>query len=98
MSPKIQLTIKLRIEKGILFEPTWGLQPRKQILKKLLEFFQLLEAKGTVLYIFDTKDHTSKWHTDILHKVQGYTVQVSMYKEISRSPWPPKELEMSTIF
>lgn len=49
-------------------------------------------------YVFETKNHTSKWHTVILHKVQGYIVQVSMYKEISRSSWPPKELGMNTIF
>ena len=38
----------------------------------------LLEVKGIAIYIFETKAHTSKSCTDILHKIhQGYTVQVN---------------------
>ena len=74
------------------------LYPGRQNLRELWELFLLLEIKGTVIYIFQTKDGTSKWHTDILHKVhQRYTIQVSMYKASSKSPGPSTELGKNTI-
>ena len=64
--------------------------PGKQILRKLGEMFHLLEAEGFIC-IFETKYHTSKWHTDILHKVhQGYIVQVNTYKveqQVTMTPY-----------
>ena len=35
-------------------------KPRKQILRKLRELFHLLEVEAAVIYIFETKDRTSK--------------------------------------
>ena len=44
-------------------------------------------------HIFKTKNHKSKWLTDILHKVNGRNSA-----QVSRSPQPPAEVGRSTIF
>ena len=56
--------------------------------RKLWELSHLLKVEGTVIYIFETKDHTSKWHTVILYKVhQGYIVQVNAQKVKGNTPF-----------
>ena len=84
---KNQLTTQLR---EFYLSQTEDYNPGKQILRKLGEMFYLLEAEGFT-YIFETKYHTSKWRTDILHKVhQGYTVQGNTYKveqQVTMTPY-----------
>lgn len=54
--------------------------------------------KLEVMYIFETKDHTTKCYTDTVHKVhQGYRVHVSEYKAGSKSPCPLRSWEKNTI-
>ena len=68
MSMKIQLTIKLRRIKGNFIWAKLRIITQKADSREALRTVPLLEVEGTVIYIFETKDHTSKWHTDILHK------------------------------
>lgn len=83
----------------ILSEPNWGLKLRKQILRKFRELFCLLQVKGTVTYIFETRDHTSQWHSYSLHKVDhGYIVQINGYEVSSKSPWLRSELGKTSTF
>ena len=83
---------------GILYKPKWRLWSRKQILRKLWGLFCLLEVKGTVMYIFETKGCISKWQTDSSDKVhKAYLVQVSRYKLSDKSLWPLTELEKNPI-
>ena len=69
-----QLTMKLRRKKkrkvwAKLNTITWEEESQKTLRTILLDI------KGAVIYIFETKDLTPKWDTDIFHKVhQGYIV------------------------
>ena len=75
-STRIQLTIKLRIKKGILFQ-TEDSNPGSRF-SEALSAVLLLEVQGTVIHISETKDRMSEGHAGILHKVhQGYTVPVA---------------------
>ena len=95
---KNQLTTQLR---EFYLSQTEDYNPGKQILRKLGEMFYLLEAEGFT-YIFETKYHTSKWRTDILHKVhQGYTVQGNTYKveqQVTMTPYSLTEFAKNAIW
>ena len=84
------ITIKLRRKQRIQFEPNWGLQSGKQILRQSWALF--LPVRSQRLSCI------SVWHTDILHKGHGqYIIQVNTYKVSSKSPWTPTELGKKAI-
>ena len=57
---------------------TEGYKPGSSFSESSKDLLHLLEVKGMVISILETKNHTSKWHIDILHKVQQeYIVQVN---------------------
>lgn len=67
---KIQLTIKLRKKNfiwaklKILFEPNAG-DRRSEDLRTVA----VIDVEDTIIYVYETNHHTSKWHADILHNI-----------------------------
>ena len=52
---------QVKKKKCTLFEPYWVLWPGKQVLRKLWEPFHLLDIKGIIIFIIETKGHTHYW-------------------------------------
>ena len=85
LSPKIQLTIKQRVETFI--QVKLKVITQKTGFQHLWELLHLLEVEGTVTYIFETNDRTSRWHTDILRKLHScHRVQISACTRQATSP------------
>lgn len=84
LSPKIQLTIKKKVETFI--QVKLKVITQKTGFQHLWELLHLLEVEGTVIYVFETNDRTSRWHTDIFHKRHCYRVQISTCTRQATSP------------
>lgn len=83
---KGHLTVKKKT--ASFTQATLRITPRETDSQKLWELLCLLEVQGTVVCIWETKDHPSKRRIDVLHKVpQRYTVQVKANKASSEPLW-----------
>ena len=65
-------------KKSFYLSQTEDYKPGSSFSKSSKDLLHVLEVKGMVISILETKNHTSKWHIGILHTVQqGYIVQVN---------------------
>ena len=68
--------------------------PEERLSESSEKLLRQVQVEGTGIHVFETKDHTSKRHSDILYKVyQGRIVPVSRHKESRKSVIPHRVRE-----